>query len=99
MGIFGRPRRASEASSAETAIDQPDSSNDYGKGKSGENGGPVQRGWKGRQDPFADGGVGDGKTKYQTMEWWQAGMVMIAGTISIGILSLPSVLAAIGLVP
>lgn len=29
----------------------------------------------------------------------QAGMIMIAETISLGILSLPSVLAAIGIVP
>jgi amino acid permease len=35
----------------------------------------------------------------KTLEWWQAGMIMIAETISLGVLSLPSVLATIGMVP
>ncbi|KAI9374872.1 transmembrane amino acid transporter protein-domain-containing protein [Aspergillus egyptiacus] len=37
--------------------------------------------------------------KYRTLEWWQCGMIMIAETISLGILSLPSAMATLGLVP
>lgn len=47
-------------------------------------------------DPFGD--ETDAEVKYRTMTWWQAAVTMIAETISLGILSLPSVLAAIGLV-
>ena len=54
-------------------------------------------GFKGKGDPFGDESKSD--VKYKTMEWWQAGMIMIAETISLGILSLPSVLAAVGIVP
>ncbi|KAK8183597.1 transmembrane amino acid transporter protein-domain-containing protein [Phyllosticta capitalensis] len=39
------------------------------------------------------------EVKYKTMAWWQAGMVMIAENISLGILSLPAVMAKIGLGP
>jgi len=49
-------------------------------------------------DPFA-GTVEDGDINFRSLAWWQAGMVMIAETISLGVLSLPSVLATIGLVP
>lgn len=47
-------------------------------------------------DPFGD--ESNAEVKYRTMRWWQAAITMIAETISLGILSLPSVLAAIGLV-
>ncbi|KAL8698203.1 MAG: hypothetical protein Q9201_006701 [Fulgogasparrea decipioides] len=47
-------------------------------------------------DPFGD--ESNSAVKYKTMAWWQAGMIMIAETISLGILSLPSVLAEIGMV-
>lgn len=50
-----------------------------------------------RSDPFGD--ESDAEVQYRTMTWWQAAAIMIAETISLGILSLPSVLAAIGLVP
>jgi len=50
-----------------------------------------------RGDPFGD--EEGAEVKYRTMRWWQAGMIMIAETISLGILSLPSVLAAVGIVP
>ncbi|KXT03788.1 hypothetical protein AC578_753 [Pseudocercospora eumusae] len=50
-----------------------------------------------RSDPFGD--ESDAEVKYRTMTWWQAAAIMIAETISLGILSLPSVLASIGLVP
>ncbi|KAJ5880558.1 uncharacterized protein N7473_011611 [Penicillium subrubescens] len=65
------------------------------------------------QDPFGD--ESDAGVKYKTMIWWQAGMrrlrspskqmpkltrpVMIAETISLGILALPKVLSTLGLIP
>ncbi|GKZ27765.1 hypothetical protein AbraIFM66951_006257 [Aspergillus brasiliensis] len=39
------------------------------------------------------------EVKYKTLTWWQAGMIMIAETISLGILALPKVLATLGLLP
>lgn len=48
-------------------------------------------------DPFGD--ESDAEVKYRTMTWWQVAAVMIAETISLGILSLPSVLAGVGMVP
>lgn len=48
-------------------------------------------------DPMAsriEGGI-----NYKSMVWWQAGMVMIAETISLGILSLPKAMADVGIVP
>ena len=50
-----------------------------------------------QRDPFGE--VEEGDIEYRTLEWWQAGMIMIAETISLGILSLPSVLSSVGLVP
>ncbi|MCJ1279136.1 hypothetical protein MMC21_006960 [Puttea exsequens] len=52
---------------------------------------------KDSDDPFGD--ESKSEVKYRTMAWWQAGMIMIAETISLGILSLPSTLATVGLVP
>ncbi len=49
------------------------------------------------QDPMAsriEGGV-----EYKSMVWWQAGMVMVAETISLGILSLPAAMADLGIIP
>ncbi|WEW60296.1 hypothetical protein PRK78_005781 [Emydomyces testavorans] len=56
----------------------------------------------GNADPFGDEEFAE--VKYKVMSWWQCGMsqivpVMIAETISLGILSLPSAVAALGLVP
>lgn len=54
------------------------------------------------RDPFADeddSSVVCGDIKFRSLEWWQCGMVMIAETISLGILSLPSVLSTVGLIP
>ncbi|KAB8251809.1 amino acid transporter [Aspergillus flavus] len=48
-------------------------------------------------DPFGDEEFAE--VKYRTLRWWQCGMIMIAETISLGILSLPSAMAALGLVP
>ncbi|KAK6063409.1 transmembrane amino acid transporter [Seiridium cupressi] len=36
---------------------------------------------------------------YKTLEWWQAAVVLIAETVSLGILSLPAVVANLGLAP
>ncbi|OQE37881.1 hypothetical protein PENCOP_c009G04345 [Penicillium coprophilum] len=49
------------------------------------------------QDPFGD--ESQAGVKFKTMAWWQAGMIMIAETISLGILALPKALAILGLVP
>jgi amino acid permease len=49
-----------------------------------------------KDDPFGD--ESNAEVKYRTMHWWQAAITMIAETISLGILSLPSVLAAVGIV-
>ncbi|KAJ5555831.1 hypothetical protein N7535_008262 [Penicillium sp. DV-2018c] len=49
------------------------------------------------EDPF--GNEEYAETKYRTLLWWQCGMIMIAETISLGILSLPSAVAVLGLVP
>ncbi|KAI3293272.1 hypothetical protein DTO002I6_4923 [Penicillium roqueforti] len=48
-------------------------------------------------DPFGD--EHDAEIKYRTLQWWQCGMIMIAETVSLGILSLPSAVAVLGLVP
>ena len=48
-------------------------------------------------EPFGD--ERNAQVQYRTMHWWQAGMIMVAETISLGILSLPSVLAGLGFVP
>ncbi|KAE8385588.1 hypothetical protein ETB97_004766 [Aspergillus alliaceus] len=48
-------------------------------------------------DPFGDEEFAE--VKYRTLHWWQCAMIMIAETISLGILSLPSAMAALGLVP
>lgn len=48
-------------------------------------------------DPF--GNEEEGEVKYRVMSWWQCGMLMIAENMSLGILSLPSAMATLGLVP
>lgn len=50
-----------------------------------------------QDDPFGDESNND--VKYRTMEWYHAAVILIAETISLGILSLPSMLATIGMVP
>ncbi|KAJ6150932.1 hypothetical protein N7470_007526 [Penicillium chermesinum] len=49
------------------------------------------------QDAFGD--EANAEVKYKTMEWWQAGMFMIAESVSLGVLSLPGTLAQLGLAP
>jgi hypothetical protein len=46
-------------------------------------------------DPFGDEEFAE--IKYRTLQWWQCGMIMIAETVSLGILSLPSAVAVLGL--
>ncbi|KAK5125164.1 hypothetical protein LTR85_000840 [Meristemomyces frigidus] len=66
-------------------------------GAQGHDGGQRRASKHDKGDPFGD--ESDAEVKYRTMAWWQAATIMIAETISIGILSLPSVLASIGIVP
>lgn len=47
-------------------------------------------------DPY--GNEEGAEVQYKTMTWWQGALVMIAENISLGILSLPAVLAKVGLV-
>lgn len=48
-------------------------------------------------DPFGnETGAG---IHYKTLRWWQCSFLMIAETISLGILSLPSVIATMGFIP
>ncbi|KAJ5629631.1 hypothetical protein N7528_003288 [Penicillium herquei] len=51
----------------------------------------------GEIDPF--GNEESGVVKYRVMKWWQAGMLMVAENISLGIMSLPSAVATLGIVP
>ncbi|RJE24931.1 hypothetical protein PHISCL_02763 [Aspergillus sclerotialis] len=48
-------------------------------------------------DPF--GNEANAEIKYKTLKWWQCGFFMIAESVSLGVLSLPSTLEAIGLAP
>ncbi|KAJ6078370.1 hypothetical protein N7467_008123 [Penicillium canescens] len=50
-----------------------------------------------RDDPFGSEEVAE--VKYRTMNWWQCGMLMIAENTSLGILSIPSTVAVLGMVP
>ncbi|KAL6244663.1 hypothetical protein RBB50_008191 [Rhinocladiella similis] len=49
-------------------------------------------------DPMASHGLKDG-VEYKSMAWWQAGMVMVAETISLGILALPNAMSKVGIIP
>ncbi|KAJ5567234.1 Amino acid transporter transmembrane [Penicillium sp. DV-2018c] len=37
--------------------------------------------------------------KYKTLKWWQCGLLMICESVSLGVLSLPSAMATLGIVP
>ena len=50
-----------------------------------------------QQDPFATENHSKSDVCYRTLSWWQGGMIMIAETVSLGILSLPSAVATIGI--
>ncbi|KAI9687938.1 MAG: hypothetical protein M1822_002020 [Bathelium mastoideum] len=66
-------------------------------------GSPIFRepGWQQISAEPTDSRIDDAEDEinFRTLEWWQAGMIMIAETISLGILALPSVLATLGMVP
>ncbi|RAK75092.1 uncharacterized protein BO72DRAFT_450187 [Aspergillus fijiensis CBS 313.89] len=49
------------------------------------------------EDPF--GNEECAEVKYRTLGWWRCGILMVAENVSIGILSLPSAVATLGLVP
>ncbi|KAA8648058.1 putative amino acid transporter [Aspergillus tanneri] len=49
------------------------------------------------EDPF--GNEETAEVKYKTLKWWQCGMFMIAESVSLGVLSLPATLSALGIVP
>ncbi|KAL4900428.1 hypothetical protein BDW74DRAFT_182759 [Aspergillus multicolor] len=50
-----------------------------------------------RQDAFGD--ESNAEVKYKVLKWWQCGLLMVAETISLGILSIPAAIAGLGLVP
>ncbi|OQE22261.1 hypothetical protein PENSTE_c010G10280 [Penicillium steckii] len=50
-----------------------------------------------RQDAFGDEEFAE--VKYKVLKWWQCGLLMVAETISLGILSLPAAIAGLGIVP
>ncbi|KAF9894026.1 hypothetical protein FE257_008998 [Aspergillus nanangensis] len=50
-----------------------------------------------RQDAFGDEEFAE--VKYKVLKWWQGGLLMVAETISLGILSLPAAVAKLGLAP
>jgi hypothetical protein len=52
-----------------------------------------------KHDPFSDKADADADVKYKSMEWWQAYMLMTTEAVSVGIISLPSVLATVGILP
>lgn len=37
--------------------------------------------------------------KYKTLTWWQCGLLMICESVSLGVLSLPTAVATLGLIP
>ncbi|KAJ5476605.1 Amino acid transportertransmembrane [Penicillium sp. IBT 31633x] len=49
------------------------------------------------EDPFA--GEISGGVRYRSMKWWNCAILMIAQSVSLGVLSLPSSMAVLGLVP
>jgi amino acid permease len=49
------------------------------------------------QDDIFD--IAEGDIEWKNLSWWQCGIIMVAETISLGILSLPATLAVVGLVP
>ncbi|KAL2831805.1 transmembrane amino acid transporter protein-domain-containing protein [Aspergillus cavernicola] len=52
--------------------------------------------------PYAQDAFGDeefAEVKYKTLRWWQCGLLMVAETVSLGVLSLPAAVAGLGFVP
>lgn len=88
---------ADEEALEKTRSDTPSPSNAIGKRGSFRRQSLIRRKGANNEDPFANEDSGD--VKYRTLAWWQAALIMIAETISLGILSLPSVLARVGFAP
>ncbi|KAJ5779780.1 hypothetical protein N7457_007500 [Penicillium paradoxum] len=64
--------------------------------------GPLEKDLEKKSDakhlePF--GNEDNAEVKYRTMKWWHCGMLMIAENVSVGILSLPSAVATLGMAP
>ncbi|KAI9931136.1 hypothetical protein MW887_010793 [Aspergillus wentii] len=56
----------------------------------------------GEEKNFAVDAFGDetnAEIKYKVLTWWQCGLLMIAENVSLGVLSLPAAVAALGLAP
>ncbi|KAL4802964.1 transmembrane amino acid transporter protein-domain-containing protein [Aspergillus unguis] len=54
------------------------------------------------EPPYAQDAFGDeefAEVKYKTLKWWQCGLLMVAETVSLGVLSLPAAVAGLGFVP
>ncbi|KAL2854227.1 transmembrane amino acid transporter protein-domain-containing protein [Aspergillus pseudoustus] len=52
--------------------------------------------------PYAQDAFGDeefAEVKYKVLKWWQCGLLMVAETVSLGVLSLPAAVAGLGLIP
>ncbi|KAJ6131375.1 hypothetical protein N7523_001835 [Penicillium sp. IBT 18751x] len=66
---------------------------------------PIDGPLKDGEKPFAAkdlepfGNEETAEVKYRTMKWWHCGMLMIAENVSVGILSLPSAVATLGMAP
>ncbi|KAI9374411.1 transmembrane amino acid transporter protein-domain-containing protein [Aspergillus egyptiacus] len=55
-----------------------------------------------KEVPYAQDAFGDeenAEVKYKVLKWWQCGLLMVAETVSLGVLSLPAAVAGLGLVP
>ncbi|KAJ5719860.1 Amino acid transporter transmembrane [Penicillium malachiteum] len=50
-----------------------------------------------KQDAF--GNEEFAEVKYKVLKWWQCGLLMVAETVSLGVLSLPAAIATMGYVP
>ncbi|KAJ5218171.1 uncharacterized protein N7498_000270 [Penicillium cinerascens] len=50
-----------------------------------------------KQDAF--GNEEFAEVKYKVLKWWQCGCLMVAETVSLGVLSLPAAIAGLGFVP
>ncbi|KAI9038225.1 putative amino acid transporter [Aspergillus affinis] len=82
-----------ELESAETLYEQTSTSQDVGDDEKKERTDAPSP----TDDPF--GNEEHAEVKYRVMKWWQSGMLMTAQNVSLGILSLPSAVATLGIVP
>ncbi|KAJ5632516.1 hypothetical protein N7490_008855 [Penicillium lividum] len=59
--------------------------------------GDKEKTFDAKNDVFGD--EDNAEIKYRTMKWWHCGFLMLAENVSVGILSLPSAVATLGMVP